>query len=325
MSHDQSTSSPLTQTAEISPIENAHTPRAQDSDTITTTAPSVTVVPELLTESSTNQQIVEATNDSLLAQDSPVPATSHDEVGASQHDSNSNGLDMESATRDEKSGTQASGVGKVTQRRGLFKYISALLKNVGLEATRSLAQWRIQKEEPKAVLEKNRCMALVRLAVHILPLLGCILLFYYNLKIVLLPASSAYTILQFVAKLHEVLMQASIASILISHLRYEATSPNPIPFGSIFAGVRLTIISYLWSLEYFGLMSAQRLKLGTKLRMVLHIMFSLLLAVGVGPSSAILMVPRPASQLEFQCEVSTTLPVSELFPLALNSSTPGAA
>ena len=87
------------------------------------------------------------------------------------------------------------------------------------------------------------------------------------MRTVIVNYNSGYSTLQFVAKVHEVLMQASIATILIFYIRSQALEHGKTPFGSLFAGVQVSQISYLWSPEFAGTLTAVYLNKRRKLRL----------------------------------------------------------
>jgi hypothetical protein len=120
-------------------------------------------------------------------------------------------------------------------------------------------------------------------------------------------------------------MQASIAAILLYHVRYEITQNGRVPFGSLFAPAQISSIGYLWSPEMAGTIKSKGMGWFRKFALVLHILFAILLAAAGGPSSAILMIPRPIHPLFGQCTVSLPTTVDTLYPSRLSMQTPGRA
>lgn len=57
---------------------------------------------------------------------------------------------------------------------------------------------------------------------------------------------------QSLAKVHEIMIQASLGAIIFSFVRYELAIGQGLPFGALFSGLQLNQISYLWSMEYWG-------------------------------------------------------------------------
>lgn len=60
-----------------------------------------------------------------------------------------------------------------------------------------------------------------------------------------------------------------------------------------------------------------------KLALVLHIIFAIILAAAVGPSSTILMIPRPIFPMLGQCTVTLATTVDTPYPSRLSLETPG--
>ena len=97
---------------------------------------------------------------------------------------------------------------------------------------------------------------------------------------------------QLVAKIHEVAIQASLATVVFSYIRHEMTIGNGIPFGTLFSGLQINQIAYLWSMEFWGSLRSPHLPLARKIALLLLIFVSIVLASLSGPSSAILLIPR---------------------------------
>lgn len=98
--------------------------------------------------------------------------------------------------------------------------------------------------------------------------------------------------IQFASKLHELTMHASIASIILSIVRYELRDGKVLPFGAILAGLQFKEISFLWSAEFWGLALSREIRWYKRVVLLSVVIVSALLAVGVGPASAIAMQPR---------------------------------
>ncbi|OAL52091.1 hypothetical protein IQ07DRAFT_642966 [Pyrenochaeta sp. DS3sAY3a] len=103
--------------------------------------------------------------------------------------------------------------------------------------------------------------------------------------------SSSTTALQFVAKLHELLMQTSITEILICIIRMHLVH-HYVPLGALKASVQATHISYLWSLDFMSIITSRVLRGWRKVLFAVMIPILIVLTALVGPSSAILMIPR---------------------------------
>ncbi|MCJ1268517.1 hypothetical protein MMC22_008405 [Lobaria immixta] len=94
------------------------------------------------------------------------------------------------------------------------------------------------------------------------------------------------------AKAHELTIQASLAAIVFSLVRYEMVLGEGIPFGALFSGLQINQISYLWSMEFWGSTRSRHLSVQRKGRLLGVVFVSALLATASGPSSAVLLIPR---------------------------------
>ena len=95
--------------------------------------------------------------------------------------------------------------------------------------------------------------------------------------------------LQLTAKLHELLVFASLADILWSIVLKSVALGGGIPFGALTAGLRFSDLSYLWSKEFLAVCTTRF----TRKRLFLPLLVvSTLLGVTLGPSSATAMTPK---------------------------------
>ena len=97
---------------------------------------------------------------------------------------------------------------------------------------------------------------------------------------------------QLIAKIHELMIQASLGAVLFSFVRHEMALGEGLPFGALFSALQLNQISYLWSLEFCGSIRSHHLTLWRKVRLSIIVSLCLLLGSLCGPSSAILLIPR---------------------------------
>ncbi|KAL8692361.1 MAG: hypothetical protein Q9218_002612 [Villophora microphyllina] len=125
--------------------------------------------------------------------------------------------------------------------------------------------------------------------------------------------------LQFAAKLHEMAMQSSLAVIVFGYVRHVLFSGNALPIGALLSGLQLTQISYLWSMELWGIASA-KIPWKRKVAVMTFIIVAVLLASTVGPSSAILLIPNlnywPAGSTHIWMNVTAP----DLWPSRLDGS-----
>ena len=70
------------------------------------------------------------------------------------------------------------------------------------------------------------------------------------------------------------------------------TFGNGLPFGALFSGLQISQISYLWSMEFWGLLRGDQLNIKRKLSVVAVMGICFILAAAAGPSSAVLLIPR---------------------------------
>lgn len=168
---------------------------------------------------------------------------------------------------------------------------------------RSLAGHGVHTEDKKQAVIKSFPLAIVTLiAAHFLPLGGAMTLVVMNIRGYYLGGGftgSQYpstdvklSLLQFAAKAHEVMMQASLSVIVIGLIRHELVVGEGIPFGAIFGSLQFTNISYLFSKEFMGMVKARLARPLVKVRLIALLFVGAVLAVTVGPSSAIAMRPR---------------------------------
>jgi hypothetical protein len=126
--------------------------------------------------------------------------------------------------------------------------------------------------------------------------------------------------LQFAAKLHELLMLASIGTATFAYIREEMAFGAGVTIGTVFAGQQFSSINNLWSMEFWSAVYDARThskgskkqrwyKISTKWRMVWLIALATVLGVSVGPSGAVLMRPRlewwPAGGTDFWLDVTS--------------------
>lgn len=185
-------------------------------------------------------------------------------------------------------------------------------------------------EKPKQAVNKSLVVAILSLvAAHLIPVSAAISLVSLNLRGYYiggeLAGPSGYddvklSGLQFASKLHEITMQASLSVVVIGLIRHELVSGEGIPFGAIFGSLQFSDISYLYSKEFAGTLRADHMKRIVKIRLVLLLVVGALLALTVGPSSAIVMRPRvdnwPAGGTDFYLNAT----VEEIWPSRIDAS-----
>ena len=187
----------------------------------------------------------------------------------------------------------------------LQRYTEAVFQSLGLSiiynAIAKVVGWEL-KEEKKVVFVISWKQKQLRFIFYVLPVGACIVLLFFNFFNYYIGGELAgpegedtqkFNALQFAAKLHELLMVASLVSILVTIVRVELSSGLGLPFGAVFTPLQIQSIDILWSPELWGTIGCA-IK-ARKPRWILLascvIVFSIL-GLSVGPSSAVLMRPR---------------------------------
>ena len=192
---------------------------------------------------------------------------------------------------------------------GLYAVVSAF------RFLRHLAVGKGYAEPTKIAIRKSRPYALLRALIHIIPVGVAMWEITINWNTYYLGGTirnQAYY--QFGAKIHEMTAQASLTAIVFSYIRYEMSSGQGLPFGAMFSGLQISQASYLWSMEFWGSIYSKHLPIRRKISLILVVTSAIVLAAAVGPSSAILLIPRleywPAGATDIWLNVTS----QELWP-----------
>ena len=151
--------------------------------------------------------------------------------------------------------------------------------------------WKDSKEEPKVAQHCSRKLAILQTIYHLLPMLACIVLIILNLRTTFIGPVSTVTLtaLQFAAKGLELLMQGSMTIMVLAVVRSQLLSPTPLPFGGVFAAYRATDVSYLWSRDFWGVITSKWYRGWHRWAVLIFCPTAVLLATLVGPSAAVLV------------------------------------
>lgn len=185
-------------------------------------------------------------------------------------------------------------------------------------------------ELPKQAVQKGRLVGVSSLvAAHLLPFAAAVLLIFLNVHSYYIGGELAGPIghddvklsgLQFASKLHELTMQASLSVVVIGLIRQELVAGEGIPFGAIFGSLQFSNFSYLFSKEFVGTLRAKFMKRVIKVRLIILLLIGTVLALTVGPSSAIAMRPRldnwPAGGTDFYLNAT----VDEIWPSIVDAT-----
>lgn len=190
-----------------------------------------------------------------------------------------------------------------------------ILRSLRLQIFRQATPWTPRSEGHKAVFHSSRRIVTLSLMHHVIPLFGALALIVLNTRTMYIGNVSATvsTTIQFAAKFTEVLMQSSLAVILLDIIRKSVLSSEPLPLGSFLAPYRLTDVSFLWSLEYWGSATSPYPRGLRRVVVALVVPALFLLAALLGPSTAVAMIPRliraPVAQtLVFMDDMSSLYP-----------------
>lgn len=197
----------------------------------------------------------------------------------------------------------------------VFRALGLNLIIVGLRSVRHLAVGKGYNEPTKIAISKSRKVALLRAFIHIVPVSVALWEIIFNWNTYYVGSTiQNQALYDFGAKIHEMTAQASIAAVVYSFLRYEMSLGQGLPFGALFSGLQVSQVSYLWSMEFWASVCSTNLLFKRKIGMVATIITATLLAATVGPSSAILLIPRleywPAGSTDVWINVTS----SELWP-----------
>lgn len=186
-------------------------------------------------------------------------------------------------------------ISTTTPRPKSGRWLTATFRSLKFQLLWFLTKASKLDEVKKVALYKDRGAALSHTILHLLPAAVGTTLVILNLKTTYIGdmQTNSITALQFAAKLLEVLIQASIAAITLSIFRQCVLQMSQLPFGGLIAPYRTTDISFLWSAEFWGCVTAPAVHLKMKILLCLTLSAAIVLAALVGPSSAVLMIPRP--------------------------------
>ncbi|USP81540.1 hypothetical protein yc1106_08814 [Curvularia clavata] len=157
-----------------------------------------------------------------------------------------------------------------------------------------------QGERKKPIRTVSLYLAIQRCAVHILPCAFSIFLITINIlgyfigfELAGEPGkTSQYTaLLQIAAKIQELLIIASLTTIVVHKVRNDLIDGDGIPFGLVGVGALFTQLSFFWSTAFIGSVSNTRTVRRNAATLCLVILAGFI-AVTAGPAVAVLLIPR---------------------------------
>lgn len=189
-----------------------------------------------------------------------------------------------------------------------FKFSEHFLRSIGLAITNDvfhhvLPAKRSHEEHKKIVIDRSRTLAIGRCSVHLIPVTVSILIVVVNFKQVFIGIDFRSVIhsetinlalLQTAAKLQELLIVASLATVNFQSLRHELIFGDGLPLGLLVADFEFTKLSYFWSPEWLGSLrnTAGNPRRLHKLALILYLVTIGALAALAGPSCAGLLIPQ---------------------------------
>lgn len=151
------------------------------------------------------------------------------------------------------------------------------------------------QEPEKVAIRRSRVTALLRALIHVVPLGISIFEIVLNLRGYYVGKQfDKQNYLQFAAKAHEIAIQASIATILLSYIRFHISTDKGMPFGAVLGGLQFLQVSYLWSSELWSSIVSKDFQRRKKICFVSLIFVCTIIAATAGPSSANLLIARQA-------------------------------
>ncbi|KAF5609100.1 uncharacterized protein FSUBG_4255 [Fusarium subglutinans] len=201
------------------------------------------------------------------------------------------------------------GTGIQTNRSSSAKtdgFFKTLFRTIGLKVITFILKSN-REEKPKVLIKKSRRVAIARCAVHVIPALLTIGLSVVNFVGFFIGGelqgkqnddSFKLGLLQIATKVQELLIVASIGTVIFHCLRSEVMFGPGLPLGFLVSGYSFSSISYLLSPEFLGGLKqswAQPMSARDKFKrrcFVALIIVGCLLALLAALATAVLMIPR---------------------------------
>ncbi|KAI9857254.1 MAG: hypothetical protein M1824_004930 [Vezdaea acicularis] len=136
--------------------------------------------------------------------------------------------------------------------------------------------------------------------VHLMPVGVSIVLIAYNLKGWYIGQTldgkfgtnrTKLAALQVAAKIQELLVTGSLASIVSHIIQYKLCFGDGIPLGLLSSGYHITQLHFLWSSELWGSVESRPFRQLFKQKLIALLIVFVIVLVLVGPASAVLMIP----------------------------------
>lgn len=156
-------------------------------------------------------------------------------------------------------------------------------------------------ELPKPVDQTSKAIMAARLSVHVLPICISIIALGFgkggmflgrSVPGVVTDPDISTALLQIVAKIQELLIFASLSTIVFTVVRSQLLSDGGIPLGMLCAGFNYSQLNYFWSEDFYAAFTSPSYKSRPKVFTTALLLVSGLIAATAGPSVATLLIPR---------------------------------
>ena len=139
---------------------------------------------------------------------------------------------------------------------------------------------------------QSRVSSILKALIHVFPIAFALLEITINLRGHYIGDTfDKQSYYQLAAKAHEISIDASLASIVVSYVRYELTIGSGLPFGAFLGSLQFSSVSYLWSRELWSSLFTTGFRV-RRIAFFLLVVISGVIAATAGPSSATLLIPR---------------------------------
>ncbi|KAK8189249.1 uncharacterized protein BKA78DRAFT_372817 [Phyllosticta capitalensis] len=200
----------------------------------------------------------------------------------------------------------------------LKSLLVVFLRTLRLIFFTAIGPWKTLQEQPKVAIYQQWLPAVLALSVHIIPLAAAVTMLLLNLKTTIVERDISNTSLQYLAKVLELLTQASISAAAFTYFRIVYTSGDGVPFGAITAGLQLSSLSYLWSLDFLGSLLSTAFGGRRKIAFAFFVLASSLLTATVGPAIATCLIPKIQAIAVSHGEVYFSVPEDSMYPMRID-------
>ena len=213
-------------------------------------------------------------------------------------------------------------------------------RNTGLGLFNDFAVWvrccrrkhrKPRREQKKIVTNSSPWLALGRCGIHILPILVSSAIIAINFKQLFIginfkgPVQSEtlnIAFLQTAAKVQELLIIASLTTIVYQLTRDELIYGDGLPLGLVSAGADFTQLSFFWSPQLFG--SLRTLFRGSrkyrKIQLAIFLLLAGAIALLAGPSCAVLLIPQTQDWPVGSTPVALNGTIDDFWPVSLTAN-----